>query len=102
MHIQLMEYFTFHNLLASQQYGFKPNRSTELAALELIDKNINYTNHGFCCVNNYLDLSNAFYSLNYNILFSKVKFYGIQSKTLQLLKSYLSDKSQFVQIDNVK
>ena len=30
MHTQLMEYFTFHNLLANQQYGFRPNRSTEL------------------------------------------------------------------------
>ena len=34
MQTQLMEYFTSHNLLASQQYGFRSNRSTELAALE--------------------------------------------------------------------
>ena len=33
---------------------------------------------------------------------SKLKFYGLQSKALQLLKSYLSDRSQYVQIDNVK
>ena len=25
MHTQLLEYFTFHNLLASQQYRFMPN-----------------------------------------------------------------------------
>ena len=55
MHTQLMEYFTFHNLLASQQYGFRPNRSTELAALELMDRNINFMNQGFCPVNIYLD-----------------------------------------------
>ena len=102
MHPQLMEYFTFHNLLASQQYGFRPNRSTELAALELMDRNINFMNQGFCPVNIYLDLSKAFDSLNYDILLSKLKFYGIQSKALQLLKSYLSDRSQYVQIDNVK
>ena len=30
---QLMEYFTSHKLLSNQQYGFRPNRSTELATL---------------------------------------------------------------------
>ena len=102
MHTQLMEYFTFHNLLASQQYGFRPNRSTELAALELMDRNINFMNQGFCPVNIYLDLSKAFDTLNYDILLSKLKFYGLQNNALQLLKSYLSDRSQYVQIDNVK
>ena len=43
-----MEYFTFHNLLTSQRYGFRPNRSTEPAALELMNRNINFMNQGFC------------------------------------------------------
>ena len=33
MHSQLMECFTSHKLLSNQQYGFRPNRSTELAHL---------------------------------------------------------------------
>ena len=41
MHTQLIEYFTDNNLLSSQQYGFQSNRSTELAALELMDRNDN-------------------------------------------------------------
>ena len=53
-------------------------------------------------VNIYLDLSKAFDSLNYDILLSKLQFYGLQSNALQLLKSYLSDRSQYVQIDNVR
>ena len=102
MHTQLIEYFTFHNLLANQQYGFRPNRSPELAALELMDRNINFMNQRLRPVNIYLDLSKAFDSLKYNILMSKLEFYGLQNKALQLLKSYLSDRSQYVQIDNVK
>ena len=35
---QLTEYFTINNLFSSQQYGFRKNASTELAALELIDR----------------------------------------------------------------
>ena len=35
---QLTEYFTIINFFSSQQYGFRKNVSTELAALELIAK----------------------------------------------------------------
>ena len=41
MHSQLMHYFTSNKLFSSQQYGFRANRSTELAALQLMDRNIN-------------------------------------------------------------
>ena len=48
VHTQLLEYFTKNNLLSSQQYGFRPNRSTELATLELMDKNIHHMNENQC------------------------------------------------------
>ena len=101
MHTQLLEYFTENNLLSSQQYGFRPNRSTELATLELMDRNINHMNENHCPVNIYLDFSKAFDSLIYDILLSKLKHYGIQENALQLLSSYLKDRSQYVQLDNV-
>ena len=81
-----MEYFTSHKLLSNRQYGFRPNRSTELATLELMDRNINYMNENQCPVNLYLDLSKAFDSLYYDILLSKLKHYGLQWKALQLIK----------------
>ena len=102
MHSQLMEYFTSHKLLSNQQYGFRPNRSTELATLELMDRNINYMNENHCPVNIYLDLSKAFDSLYYDILLSKLKYYGLQWKALQLLKGYISGRCQYVQLGDVK
>ena len=97
-----MEYFTSHNLLANQQYGFRSNRSTKLATLELMDRNINCINQNSCPINIYLDLSKGFDSLKYDILLSKLQYYGLQNKTLLLLKSYLHETSQYVQIENVK
>ena len=44
MHCKIMSYSTSNNLLSTQQYGFSPNRSIELAALELMDRNINAMN----------------------------------------------------------
>ena len=102
MHSQLMEYFTSHKLLSNQQYGFRPNKSTELATLELMDRNINNMNENFCPVNIYLDLSKAFDSLIYDILLSKLKYYGLQSNALQLIKSYISGRCQYVQLGDVK
>ena len=78
MHTQLLEFFTENNLLSNQQYVFCPNQSTELAILELIDRNIHYMNENHCLVNIYLDFSKAFDSLIYDILLSKLKHYGIQ------------------------
>ena len=70
MHSQLMEYSTSHKLLSNQQYGFRPNRPTELATLELMDRKINYMNEIHCPVNIYLDLSKVYtmiyYFLNLN------------------------------------
>ena len=83
MHTQLLEYFTENNLLSSQQYGFRPNRSTELATLELMDRNIHHMNENHCPVNIYLDFSKAFDSLIYDILLSKLKHYGIQQNAPQ-------------------
>ena len=102
MQTQLMEYFTSHNLLASQQYGFRSNRSTELATLELMDRNVNCMNQNSCPINIYLDLSKAFDSLNYEILLFKLQYYGLQANALLLLKNYLYERSQYVQIENVK
>ena len=100
MHTQLIEYFTDNNLLSSQQYGFRSNRSTELAALELMDRNIHHMNENCCPINIYLDFSKAFDSLNYDILLSKLAYYGIQPNALRLLTSYLQDRCQYVQLDN--
>ena len=91
-----MTYFTSHNLLASQQYGFRSNRSTELAALELMNKNVNCMNQNSCPINIYLDLSKAFDSLKYDILLSKLHYYGLQNNALRLMKSYLHGRSQYV------
>ena len=87
---QLVEYFTTNNLLLSQQYGFRSNQSTDLAALELMDRNIKTMNDNLWPVNIYLDFSKAFDSLNHIILLSKLKCYGSQQYALCLLKSYLS------------
>ena len=102
MHTQLMDYFTLNKLFTSQQYGYRANRSTYLAALELIDRNIDTMNRNLTPVNEYIDLSKAFDCLDRNILFSKLKFYRLSDDAIRLLKYYLSDREQYVQLGNIK
>ena len=94
--------FTSKELFSSQQYGFRPNRSTELAALELMDRNIDYMNQNFSPINIYIDLCKDFDCLDHAILLSKLKYYGLNDNAIKLLKNYLPDRDQYVQLGNFK
>ena len=98
---QLTEYFTNNNLFSSQQYGFRKNASTELAALELIDRLLTQLKDFKIPVNFYMDLSKAFDSLSHDILLNKLTYYGVKNSANDLLRSYLSNRKQYVQIDDI-
>ena len=77
------------------------NGSTELAVLELIDRLLNQLNARKIPTNLYLDLSKAFDSIIHYILLDKLRYYGVTDGSIQLLKCYLSNRKQYVQIDGV-
>ena len=67
-----------------------------------MDRNLDNMNRNLTPVNVYLDLSKAFDCLDHNILLSKLKFDGLNDNALRLLKNYLSDRDQYVQLGNTK
>ena len=48
----------------------------------------------------FLDLSKAFDTLNFDILLHKLQYYGISGVPLTLIKSYLSNRFQYVKYNN--
>ena len=95
MHRQITDYFNTNNLFSPQQYGFRSNLSTEIATLNLMDRNIEKMNLTFTPVNIFIDLSKAFDTIIYHILISKLKYYGFDSTALNLLRSYLDKRMQY-------
>ena len=98
---QINGHFTSHDLYYNGQYGFRVKHSTQLAALELIDRITNEIDLGNTPINIYIDLSKAFETLDHNILISKLQHYDIKGTALRLLLRYLSNIKQFVQYGDI-
>ena len=81
---QINDHFTSHDLYYNGPYGFREKHSTQLAALELIDRITHELDMGNTPINIYIDLSKAFDTLDHTILISKLQHYGITGAALQL------------------
>ena len=57
---------------------------------------------GLTLITVYLDLSKAFDTLDHSISINKLKYQGIQGCALDLIKKYLSNRQQCVEINNIK
>ena len=99
---QLSEYFVTNNLFSPQQYGFRKKSSTELTALELLDRLFGQLDKHKIPINFYIDLSKAFDSLRHDILLVKLTHYGITGTANKFMKSYLCNRKQFVQIGDTE
>ena len=94
MHDQMIEHFSSLELLYKSQYGFRKCHSTELSALELIDRIIHAMDRRQIPINIYLDLSKAFDTLDHKILLGKLHHYGFLETSLDLIENYLSNRVQ--------
>ena len=89
-----------NNLLNISQYGFRPGHSTELAALELMDRLCKDMDQGLIPANIYIDLSKAFDTLDHEILLKKLSYYGVVGIAQILFKEYLTERFQYVQFND--
>ena len=98
--IQINDFFVENKLFFNHQYGFRSGHSTELAALELTDRIITALDNHNTPLNIFLDLSKAFDTLDHTILSDKLLYYGIRGTAYNLLRSYLANGEQFVELND--
>ena len=98
---QLYGYFHKNNLFYESQNGFLKNHSNEYAAMELTDKVLKDIDEKNISLAIFMDLSKAFDTLDHNILIKKLAHYGRNGTPLEWFTSYLTGRSQYVEIYDV-
>jgi len=105
--LQLNNYLTSNNLHETFQSAYKVHNSTETVMVKVqddilhaIDSNRNAIQYNRAVVLLTLDLSAAFDTVSSEILLNKFsQLYGITGSVQECLASYLSSRTQFVQIE---
>ena len=99
IYTRLITYLNKYHLLNDCQFGFRKNYSTTMAVSNIYDKLIKNIEQNLysCCL--FLDLSKAFDTVDHKILLTKMrKNFGIRGVTLELFRSYLSDRYQYTNV----
>ena len=99
---QLINHLESNNILYKHQYGFQKNKSTEHNLISATNFIYNAINNGEYCIGLFLDLKKAFDVCSHDILLTKLRHMGINNTALQWFQSYLSNRTQFCEINGVR
>ena len=99
MFSRVMSFLERFNLLHKNQFGFRSRRST-VDAIAKISEKIRFANTHACCAI-FLDLKKAFDTIDHQILLRKLESFGIRGVANEWFHSYLTDRRQYVEINNV-
>ena len=102
IYVRFYDYFKCNDVFSNKQFGFRKYFSTCSAILNVLQYVINNLDDNKFVLGVFLDLKKAFDTVDHVILLRKLEFYGIRGLALTLMKSYLTNRQQFVQIDNYK
>ena len=98
----LIEFIEANRILSTNQFGFQKNKSTQDALVkfsEMIYNQLDKSNH---VLSIFIDFSKAFDTVPHDILLKKLDFYGIRGTMNDWFRDYLSNRNQYVDINNCK
>lgn len=97
-HDQLVLFLEDNNLFDSIQHGFRSGRSVISAAVEFLESIIKSVDKGENVLGVFMDLTKAFDSVKHSILIEKLQLLGVTKNSLNWFNSYLSNRSQYVEV----
>ena len=98
---QLCKHMNKYGLWNKDLNAYRPNHSTITALIDVMEtwtSNIDIKQQNLTVLT---DLSAAFDCVKHSVLNDKLKVYKTRPKTLQLVKSYLSNRSQMVTVNGI-
>lgn len=97
---RLVSFLEKNDVLSHDQFGFRSGLSTTKALNSGIQYVISSLDKGEQTVGLFLDLQKAFDTIDHSILLDKLDHYGVRGIALDLFKSYLSNRKQFVRVSD--
>ncbi len=97
--VQLVNHLDRNKILYKHQYGFQRNRYTEHSIVHAINFISNAMNENKFAIGVFFDLKKASDVCSHDILLMKLSKMGINGTALNWFKSYLSDRTQIVDIN---
>lgn len=99
---RISDFFIRKGILANEQFGYSIGRGTADANIQLVHQILEAKMKKKKVIAIFLDLSKAFDCVNHNILLKILYKYGIRGQAHRLIQSYLSERTQMVELSCVK
>ena len=96
---QLFAHVNKNNIVDPFQSAFRKGHSIETALLRITDTILSTLNSNTCCQIILFDLSSAFYTLDHNILISRLTLMGISGLALKWFTLHLKNRNISIMID---
>lgn len=95
---QIVEHLSKYDVLPDCQSGFRKGYSTNTALINVLDDISKNNDDRNLTVLTLLDMSKAFDSVNLDLLYNKLNYYGLRSTAAVWIKNYLFDRYQVTRI----
>jgi len=91
---RIYQHINYNHILVNEQFGFRRASLTDIVSYNLTKNILTALNNKLLVGGIFCDLHKALACVNYDILLSKMEFYGTSGKDNNLIKSYLQDRRQ--------
>ena len=100
IYTRIYSYLVKNNFIYAKQFGFRGNHSVNHAIISITEHIRSLLDKGEYVCGIFVDLEKAFDTVHHDILCEKIKAYGLRGNINKLLKSYLSNRKQYVSINS--
>ena len=99
IYTRMYSFLNCNNLVYDKQFGFIAKHSVNHALISTTELIKHQLEHGNYVAGIFIDLEKAFDTVNHEILIGKLLYYGFRGIPLNLIKSFLSNRKQYVSIN---